>query len=88
MNWTTRECYWQSSKANPILSETIDCIQSTDYLYTKPDLLLNLRMFASMEKRNLKAIFPRHIGSVPPHSYALISTMLAILRRLLNHQFL
>ena len=56
-----------------------DCIQSTDYLYTKPDLILNLRMFASMEKRNLKAIFPRHIGSVPPHSYALISTMLAIL---------
>jgi hypothetical protein len=36
-------------------------------------------MFASMEKRNLKAIFPRHIRSMPPHSYALISTMLAIL---------
>jgi hypothetical protein len=32
---------WQSSKANPILSETTDCIQSTDYLHTKPDLLAN-----------------------------------------------
>jgi hypothetical protein len=31
---------WQSSKASPILSETTDCIQSTDYLYTKPDLAL------------------------------------------------
>ena len=30
---------WQSSKANPILSETTDCIQSADYLYTKRDLL-------------------------------------------------
>jgi hypothetical protein len=27
---------WQSSKAHPILSETTDCIQPTDYLYTKP----------------------------------------------------
>src|ERR1700683_379226 len=27
---------WQSSKANPILPETTDCIQSTDYLHTKP----------------------------------------------------
>jgi hypothetical protein len=35
VNWTTHECYWQSSKANPILSETTDCIQSKDYLYTK-----------------------------------------------------
>jgi hypothetical protein len=34
---------WQSSKANPILSETTDCIQSTDYLHTKPDLLANWR---------------------------------------------
>jgi len=42
VNWITRECYWQSSKANPILSETTDCIQSTDYLYTKRDLLVNL----------------------------------------------
>jgi hypothetical protein len=33
---------WQSSKANPILSETTDCIQSTDYLHTKPHLLANL----------------------------------------------
>jgi hypothetical protein len=33
---------WQSSKADPILSETADCIQSTDYLHTKPDLLPNL----------------------------------------------
>jgi hypothetical protein len=42
VNWTTRECYWRSSKANPILSETTDCIQSTDYLHTKSDLLANL----------------------------------------------
>jgi hypothetical protein len=28
---------WLSSKANPILPETTDCIQSTDYLHTKPD---------------------------------------------------
>jgi hypothetical protein len=27
---------WRSSKANPILPETTDCIQSTDYLHTKP----------------------------------------------------
>ena len=33
---------WQSSKANPIHCETTDCIQSTDYLHTKPDLLVNL----------------------------------------------
>jgi hypothetical protein len=33
---------WQSTKANPILSETTDRIQSTDYLHTKPDLLANL----------------------------------------------
>jgi hypothetical protein len=33
---------WQSSKANPILSETTDCVQSTDHLYTKQDLLVNL----------------------------------------------
>jgi hypothetical protein len=26
----------------PILSETTDCIQSTDYWYAKPDLLVNL----------------------------------------------
>jgi hypothetical protein len=25
---------WQSSKANPILSQTTDCIQSTDYLHS------------------------------------------------------
>jgi hypothetical protein len=36
---------WQSSKANPILSETTDCIQSTEYLHTKPDLLANLDSF-------------------------------------------
>jgi hypothetical protein len=42
VNWTTRECYGQSSKANPILSENTDCTQSTDYLHTKPDLLANL----------------------------------------------
>jgi hypothetical protein len=35
VNWTTRECYWESSKANPNLPETTDCIESTDYLYTK-----------------------------------------------------
>jgi hypothetical protein len=29
-------------QGNPILSETTDCIQSTDYLHTKPDLLANL----------------------------------------------
>src|SRR5271156_6374330 len=40
VNWTTRECYWRSSKANTILSENTDCIQSTDYLYTKRDLLV------------------------------------------------
>jgi hypothetical protein len=28
--------------ANPILPKTTDCIQSTDYLHTKPDLLANL----------------------------------------------
>jgi hypothetical protein len=33
---------WQSSKANPILYETTDCIQSTDFLHSKPDLLVNL----------------------------------------------
>ena len=33
---------WQSSKANPILSETTDCTPSTDDLYTKRDLLVNL----------------------------------------------
>jgi hypothetical protein len=33
---------WQLSKANPILSEATDCIQSTDYLHSKPDLLVNL----------------------------------------------
>ncbi len=32
---------WQSSKANPILSETTDCIQP-DYLHTKLDLLAKL----------------------------------------------
>jgi hypothetical protein len=32
----------ESSKADPILSETTDCKQSTDYLHTKPDLLANL----------------------------------------------
>ena len=30
------------TQANPILPETTVCIQSTDYLYTKPDLLANL----------------------------------------------
>jgi hypothetical protein len=39
---TTYECNWRSSKPNPILSETTDYTQSTDYLYTKPDLLVNL----------------------------------------------
>ena len=24
VNWTTGECYWQSSKPNPVLSETAD----------------------------------------------------------------
>jgi hypothetical protein len=33
---------WQSSKANPILPEATDCIQSTDYLHTKPHLLATL----------------------------------------------
>ena len=32
----------EATKANPILSEISDCIQSTDYLYTKRDLLVNL----------------------------------------------
>jgi hypothetical protein len=40
VNWTTRECYCQSSNANPILSETTDSIQSTHYLYTKRDCSL------------------------------------------------
>jgi hypothetical protein len=33
---------WLSSKANPILPETTDCIQSTDHLHAKPDLLAHL----------------------------------------------
>jgi hypothetical protein len=33
---------WQSSKANPIPSETTNCIQSTDYLHYRPELLANL----------------------------------------------
>ncbi len=33
---------WQSFKANQILSETTGCIQSTDYLHSNPDLLVNL----------------------------------------------
>ena len=33
------------SKANLILSETTDCTQSTDYLYIKRDLLVNLGYF-------------------------------------------
>ena len=37
-----RKCDWQSSKANPILSETTDSTKSTDYLHSKPDLLVNL----------------------------------------------
>jgi hypothetical protein len=33
---------WLSSKANLILPETTDCIQSTNYPYTKRGLLVNL----------------------------------------------
>jgi hypothetical protein len=33
---------WLSSKANPILPETTDCIQFADYLHTKPDWLARL----------------------------------------------
>jgi hypothetical protein len=47
---------WQSSKANPILSETTDCIQSTDYLHTKPDLLVNLD--SSGNSRSLRYATP------------------------------
>ena len=36
------EMLWQSSKANPILFESTACMHSTDYLYTKRDLLVNL----------------------------------------------
>jgi hypothetical protein len=39
VTWTTRECNWQSSKANPIFSDTTDCPQSTDYLYTNEMLI-------------------------------------------------
>ena len=42
VNSITRERYGNHPKANPILSETTDCIQSTDYLHSKPDLLVNL----------------------------------------------
>jgi hypothetical protein len=34
-------------QGQPILSETTDCIQSTDYLHTKPDSLANLDSFGS-----------------------------------------
>jgi hypothetical protein len=50
---------WQSSKANPILSQTTDCIQSTDYLHSKPDLVVNLD--SSGLFRTL--LTGRHIGS-------------------------
>jgi hypothetical protein len=40
---------WLSSKANPILPETTDCIQSKDYLYTKPDSLANLDSSAKLQ---------------------------------------
>jgi hypothetical protein len=41
---------WQLSKANPILSKTTDCIQSTDHLHTKPDLLANLDASVSAQR--------------------------------------
>ena len=31
VHWKHTGMRWQSPKANPILSETTDCIQSTDY---------------------------------------------------------
>jgi hypothetical protein len=54
----------QSPKANPILSETTDCIQSSDYLHSKPDLLVNLDSSARKDRNLTETILGRRL---PPH---------------------
>src|ERR1700733_10976057 len=66
VNWTTRECYWQSSNANPILSGTTDCIQSTHYLYTKRDCSLIWTALAESPLSTLDSA-PKPWGYNPPH---------------------
>jgi hypothetical protein len=51
---------WQSSNTNPILSETTDCIQSTDYLHTKPDLLGNLDSSAESSEDAVPGTLKNH----------------------------